>query len=175
MTALTLKQLQRVEWDIKIVTSGFLKDRFFVDRDGVDLFFEDEFNKFEPWILGVIPDNIPAFHGTIMKLEPKIKWLYDPAILAELGESSYFSPAQVTAVIRELLLRQSCGRKGLLHIKGTNVFFVKPEDRQVFRVSISWKYYQSDVWYLSAQPLYKAGFNVASCVFVFNPKQTPSV
>lgn len=130
-----LKSLKLIEDGIAVVGEVFKKSSFFTADGSVKLWFGDNFKK---WILSAIPDSIPAFQGKLLKNQ-LTEYMYDSAILKELGQPNPFTVGEFAAIIRDLLSKQPKGEGGTLVVNNyTNIFYVQLEDGRVVAVSVRW-------------------------------------
>lgn len=112
---------------IAINANLFFKD-FFLD-ESVKLFLGSTFRN---WVLRAVPDAVPAFQGTLLRTQLTKKYMYDSAILEELGNPRPFTILEFVAIIRDLFLKQPNGKEGALINNGhANIFFVQLGSRVV--------------------------------------------
>jgi hypothetical protein len=158
---LALKSLKLIEDGIAVMGEVFKKSSFFTADGPVKLWFGDNFKK---WVLSAIPDSIPAFQGKLLKTQ-LTEYMYDSAILKELGQPNPFTVGEFAAIIRDLLTKQPNGEDGTFLTNGyANIFYVKLDDGRVVAVDVRWRS-DSREWRLSAYDLADGGWHDGDCVF----------
>jgi hypothetical protein len=156
-----LKSLKLITGGIAIVTESFTKDSFFTKNGPVKLYFWDNFTNL---ILAAMPETIPAFQGKLLKTQ-LTEYMYDSAIVKELGWPNQFTVGEFAAIIRDLLTKQPNGEDGTLLNNGyANIFYVQLEDSRMVAVDVRW---HSDIrgWGLNAIGLDDFRWFDGFCVF----------
>ena len=158
---LTLKHLEIIA-NIAVKTDVFVKDSFFKNGP-VELNFWKDFSSL---ILNPMPEEIPAFEGSLLKTRLKKK-MYDSEILSELRNSKPLTITEFAAVIENLLRKQPNGETGhLVNNTYANVFYVQLENKRVVTARVG-RYPGSHKWGLSVNGLVGWWFN-GDCVFSRN-------
>lgn len=131
---LALKYLKRIG-NIVVKTSASVKSSFFKTDGAVKLYFWDNFKS---WILSAIPEEIPAFEGTVLKTQ-LTRSMKDSDIHKELVNPTPFAVVEFAAIIIHLLLKQAKGEDGVLLNNGyANIFYVQLADGRVGAVGVCW-------------------------------------
>lgn len=158
---LALKSSRLITEGIAIATEPFTKNLFFVKNGPAKLYFWDNFAN---WILKAMPETIEAFQGNLMKTQ-LTEYMYDSAILNELGQPKPFTVGEFAAIIRDLLTKQPNGENGtLLNNSYANIFYVQLEGARVVAVSVRWSSGRRG-WGLDARGLGGYGWVDGRCVF----------
>lgn len=141
------KNLKLVSNEIEIKADSFSKNSFFGNDRPTKLYFG---SNFENWILGAMPEEIPAFQDQLFQVQLG-RAMNDAQILAELGDSKPFEISEFVAIIRELISKQLKGEAGVLLNNGyANIFYVRDQNGVLRAVYVYW----IDVgWYLNASSI----------------------
>ncbi len=158
---LALKSLRQLIAAFRVANAPFPKHSFFMKTGPVKLYFGDSF---ADWVLKEIPETIEAFQGNLMKTQ-LTEYMYDSAILNELGQPRPFTAGEFAVIIRDLLTRQPNGEDGILLTNGyANIFYIRLEDSRVVAVRVRWGS-GFRVWDLNAIGLDDDRWDDGSCVF----------
>jgi len=126
--------LELVATGIQVTTQSFVRDSFWTTSGTLALQLE---NNFAEWIVGAMPETIPAFQGAVRKTQLRT-YFYDSEILEALGSPRPFSVKEVSAVLSALLLESDIMGATVpgMDRHNTNLFYVKLSEERVVVVIV---------------------------------------
>lgn len=163
-----LKSLKFVDRNIRVETNSFKSEGIF---GGVSTrFLNEESNNHVSIMLMELPREVPAFRGSLAKIE-LIEEMHDSVILANSGGLKPFSVKEFFAVIRHFVLTQRDGESGVLSTNGFyNVFYVQwslEKATQITSVRVCWLT-NNRGWGFRVDNLDDRGLSSSDCVFFLN-------